>query len=50
MRPLETKVFGGVESGGEVRFALQPPVGGQGAVGGVQEVLQPHGKVPGNQD
>ena len=42
-----TKVFGHENSNGH---GLRPVGGGQGAVGGDQEVLQPHGEVPESQD
>ena len=42
-----TQVFGPENSNGH---GLRPVGGGQGAVGGDQEVLQPHGEVPESQD
>ena len=41
------KVFGPENSNGH---GLRPVRGDQGAVGGDQEVLRPHGEVPGGQD
>ena len=42
-----TKVFWPENSNGH---GLRPVRGDQGAVGGDQEALQPHGEVPGSQD